>query len=81
MVLFSIEFVYAWFLAAWLCRLLYVVLASGLACQNTSQGHCRASWFHNRPHYLTEQREINAKMRAILVDWLVEARWLQDAAG
>ena len=37
-----------------------------------------ASWFHNRPHYLTEQREINAKMRAILVDWLVEARWLQD---
>ena len=31
---------------------------------------------HNqpRPHYLTEQREINAKMRAILVDWLVEAQ-------
>ena len=38
-----------------------------------------ASWFHNRPHYLTEQCEIDAKMRAILVDWLVEARWLQDA--
>jgi len=28
--------------------------------------------FQPRPHYLTEQREINAKMRAILVDWLVE---------
>ena len=28
-----------------------------------------------RPHFLTEQREINAKMRAILVDWLVEAIW------
>eukprot|EP00438_Fugacium_kawagutii_P016873 Skav223763 [mRNA] locus=scaffold521:21495:24043:+ [translate_table: standard] len=29
--------------------------------------------FQPRPHYLTEQREINAKMRAILIDWLVES--------
>ncbi|CAJ1366389.1 unnamed protein product [Effrenium voratum] len=28
--------------------------------------------FQPRPHYMTEQREINAKMRGILVDWLVE---------
>jgi len=28
--------------------------------------------FQPRPHYLTDQREINTKMRAILVDWLVE---------
>ncbi|CAJ1333242.1 unnamed protein product [Effrenium voratum] len=28
--------------------------------------------FQPRPHYISQQREINAKMRAILVDWLVE---------